>query len=340
MGKKLNSKYTFIELLRIVAAFLVIVNHTNSDIFLSKEISLTWLLSLSYFFVSKMAVPVFVIISGYLMLNRTEGIEKSIKRFVRMLLVILLFSLIYYIDSVGLTGFSIKDYLVTILGSSITNAFWYIYFYAGVLLMMPFLQKLFNSLEKKELQVFFGFSALIYMIWPIVVHYIPSMKLSSNFEFSLFEPYICLLFLGGYIRKYGLPKIKSIIYILVFVTCLIFNVVATYFEYRINPGWYLFYDNREFLPIVLQSICIFGIFSKITLKDRVASVVKMIGGCTFGIYLLSDFFIEKLRFIYNALCEIGIYSLIAVFIFEIVVFSVGFAITLLLKKVPYIKSLI
>lgn len=340
MGKKQTSRYIFIELLRILAAFLVIVNHTNSDIFLNRGVSFTWFASLTYFFISKMAVPIFIIISGYLMLNKCEEYDKHIKRVGRIILVIFIFSFPYYINTVGISGFHLKDYLVAILGKSVTNAYWYIYFYAGVLLMMPFLQRFFNSLEKKDLHVFFIMSALFFMIKPIVVHYIPSLQISGDFEISLFEVYICLLFVGGYFRKYGFPKIKTGILILIFIGCLGFNVIATFFEYKVNSGWYLFFDNRDFLPIVLQSICTFIVFSRINISEKMNPIVSTIGGCTFGVYLLSDLFIEKLRFIFHDLCASGLYSLIAVFIFEIIVFALGAFVTYLLKKIPYLKTII
>lgn len=340
MEKEQKSKYIFIELLRILAAFLVIVNHTNSEIFLDRGPSITWIASLTYFFMSKMAVPIFVIISGYLMLNKCDDYNKHLKRVRRILLVILIFSLPYYVNAVGVSGFRLKEYLITILGSSVTNAYWYIYFYAGILVMMPFLQKFFCALEKKDFHVFFLMSAIFYMAWPLIVHYIPSLKISENFEISIFESYLCLLFVGGYFRKYGFPKIKTKVYVFVYIMCLIFNVIATYFEYRVNSGWYLFFDNRDFLPIVLQSICIFAIFSKIRMPEKLISVVKCIGGCTFGIYLLSDLLIDKLRFLYDKLCESGLYSLVAVVIFEIIIFGVGFVITYAMKKIPFIKNVV
>lgn len=60
----------FIEFLRILSSFLVIVNHSNSDVFQTRVPGPVWFASLTYFYVCRIAVPVFVIIAGYLMLNR------------------------------------------------------------------------------------------------------------------------------------------------------------------------------------------------------------------------------------------------------------------------------
>lgn len=63
-----ETRKVYIEFLRIAAAFLVIVNHTNSRIFLRLSPSPTWLCSLTYFFVCKTAVPLFLFIMGALLL--------------------------------------------------------------------------------------------------------------------------------------------------------------------------------------------------------------------------------------------------------------------------------
>lgn len=52
--KQRGHNYAF-DILRILACFLVIVNHTNSEVFLGMNPSLTWALSLAYFYFSKIA---------------------------------------------------------------------------------------------------------------------------------------------------------------------------------------------------------------------------------------------------------------------------------------------
>lgn len=85
----------YIELLRVIASFLVIVNHTNSGIFMSRTPeALYWNESVSYFFVSKVAVPIFLMISGALMLGKVEPWQKHAKRILRIVCDIVIFSLI------------------------------------------------------------------------------------------------------------------------------------------------------------------------------------------------------------------------------------------------------
>ena len=336
----MREKYNFIEIIRICAAFLVIVNHTNSEIFLGCGISPTWFISLAYFFISKMAVPLFIMISGYLMLGKVDDYSKCLKRFARMVAVIIVFSLPYYINNLGGATFSISEYFNGILGKPATNAFWYLYFYAAVLLMMPFLQKFFNALEKKDIQILVSMSALLYMIWPIVIHYFPNLEIQRTFRLPICEVNIALIMLGGYFKKYGVPKIHTAFYALGFVGAVMYNVIATYFEYQVNSGWYLFYDNKEYFPIIVQTVCFFAICSRIQLKGTCSKIVETIGGCTFGIYLLSDLFIEKLKPVWLYLESTNLYPVFAVVIFEIMIFGIGFMITWIIKRIPFLKTII
>ena len=95
-----NQKTAYLELLRIIACFFVIVNHTNSGVFLSQTPDhKVWWISLTYFFMCKTAVPVFLMITGCLMLGKIDNYRKYITRIIRMVLVIVLFSFLYYVKS-------------------------------------------------------------------------------------------------------------------------------------------------------------------------------------------------------------------------------------------------
>ena len=91
------NKKVHIEVLRIVACFLVIVNHTNSYIFLNLTPGRTWLCSVAYFFTSKIAVPLFLFIMGGLLLGKEDSSKKTAQRFVRMLIVFVVASFCNYL---------------------------------------------------------------------------------------------------------------------------------------------------------------------------------------------------------------------------------------------------
>ncbi|HCW0182064.1 TPA: acyltransferase family protein, partial [Citrobacter freundii] len=84
MDYNYGQRVIYIDLLKILAVFLVIVNHTNSSVFVSLQPSITWFSSLVYFFVSKVAVPVFIMATGVLMLGNVSSYSKSYLRIKRI----------------------------------------------------------------------------------------------------------------------------------------------------------------------------------------------------------------------------------------------------------------
>lgn len=342
-----NSRKTFLDLLRIIACFLVIVNHTNSNIFLSTTPQyLTWFVSLTYFFISKIAVPIFFMISGYLLLNKIDSYKKCLQRIFRVVIVLIGCALIYAIyymyclnPNPSLTNV-IKQILNVYIVSP-TNALWYLYTYLGILFMLPFLQKMASVMTKRDYHIFFGISGFFISVLPILNHYFPLINVHSDFQLPVFGGYICMLFIGQYFSRFGIKKTKRgfCLSCVIFVLMLLFNVLATYFEYQKSSSDYLFFDNRIFFPILLQSVCVFYLVSFLKVSEKLEKIISYVGSCTFGIYLISDLDINLLRPVYE-ISFTYMHSFFAVIIYEICVFIMGLIIISLLKKIPFIKKVL
>ena len=340
-----KTRVVFLDFLRIIACFLVIVNHTNSRVFLGTTPSFLWFLSLSYFFICKVAVPVFVIITGYTMLDRETSYRKTALQFLRVALCLVLFSAVYYISNYKsgiIENASLGDFLQTIIGKHITNAFWYLYLYLGIVLMIPFIQKMVVNMHKKDFHVFFVISGVFYAVWPIVVHYIPELQLSGNFTLPVYNSYICLLLFGCYARRYfKVFTAGKWISMLGFVAMCVLNVLLTYHEYLQKDGSsYLFFDNRVYFPIIAASCCLFYFASTIKFSEKYKGWIIAIAELTFGVYLISDLLISKFSFMYTTLLSFKIYPMIAMVIFELEIFVLGAAIAYLLKQIPYLKRIL
>ena len=92
-----KTRIAYMELVRIIACFFVIINHTNSGIFMSQTPGgKTWWVSLCYFFMCKTAVPLFLMASGAVLLGRVDENEKHLKRILRIVADLVLFSLLMF----------------------------------------------------------------------------------------------------------------------------------------------------------------------------------------------------------------------------------------------------
>lgn len=342
---EIKQRYDFIDILRVIACFFVIVNHTVSFVFYGAEPGRGWFLCLILHYISKLSVPVFVMITGYTLLDRQEGYRKFFIRIIKAVAAVGVFSVGYYLYQWRLgerLTIGVFDFFSTVIENPLTLAFWYMYMYIGLLIMMPFLQKFVVNLSKRDCEVFIGISLLINGTWPIIEHWCKGYEFTDLVDIALFDSYIGILLIAYYIKKYVMPSKKLLISsVICFVLCVAFNVVMTYYEYHITGGEeYLFYDNRVFSPIVIQGACVFYMVQHISLKGWLLRFVKIVAGCTFGIYLISDYVIRVTIPLFGVLREKGVHAIVAVVLWEIVVFVVGFVIIFIMKKIPLLKKIL
>lgn len=345
--KATKTRYNFIDVLRVIACFLVIVNHTNSWIFTETIPTpcVTWYVSLTYFFISKIAVPIFIMISGYTMLDRIDSYKKIGQKVFRAVAALYLFSIPYYLGQwqVGHRPFiSVGDFIVSVFQLPQTTAFWYMYMYIGLLVMLPFLQKMVANLSKKDVEIFIALCLIITGTWPILEHWFPILTYSKLVDFALFDSFVGILMLGYYMKKYVTPSKKKLIAsVIVFVSCVAFNVIMTRHEYDITGGInYLFYDDRVYLPIVMASAAVFYMVSQMKVEGLFAKIMKVLGGCSFGIYLLADFLLGRLQEIWFMMWTRGMHQFVAIVIYEFMIFGLAFIITFVLRLIPGVKKVV
>jgi len=340
----------YIQLLRIIACFFVIVNHTNSRIFLSLAPSATWFASLTYFFVSKVAVPVFVMISGAMLLGKQNDWRKHLQRVLRLLAGLVLFSGFYHFMDYYKTDLSLAlnpvEFLLRIIRVPVTNAFWYLYMYLGLLLMLPILQRLAQAMSLREYRYLLLWSVPVLGICPIIVHYLPQLQIYSKFALPLFVPFMGMFFAGYYIHTYAVcTRRRAALAACTFIGLTAASVLLTYSEYLACGGEkFLYYDNSWCITISGAAVSLFYLAKcagqlKWLQHPGLSRIIVFVGQCTFGIYLLSDYWIEKLTGIYTRASAV-VHPLPAVLLWEIAVFAVSFAITVILRHIPYVKKLL
>jgi len=341
----MKKRETWLDALRFFAAFLVIVNHTNSSIFraLSPENG-TWWLSVLWYAASKIAVPVFVMVSGACLLGREDPYRKCFGRFLRIACTLLVFSAVYFIANTGSLNFG--AFLKAVWTEQITDSFWYLYFYAGLMLMLPLLQRLSCAMQGGDLlyltSMCLGFGAL----WPLAEHLVPALALPAHLDLPLFSTYIGLFFAGWWIRKCRVPQRRTqLICAAVIVLCLLLSLLLLRRSYTPDAKYWMFMDDRMhpgFL-IVFASIAFMvllrGLFDR-ELSPRAQRAWTELGGCAFGVYLLQDMLIEATEAAVYLPLSTHLTAFPAVVVWEIAVFALALAAAWLLRRIPGIRKLI
>ena len=344
----MRKRESWLDALRILSAFLVIVNHTNSDVFqASSPEAATWWLSVAWYYVCKIAVPVFVMVSGAVLLNRQDSLQKCFARFARVLGALLVFSYGYYLyDAWVYWGLwprmiDLGAFLEKVWTQQITDGFWYLYFYMGLMLMLPLLQRMAAAMKERELAYLTALCFGLGAVWPLAAHYVPALSAPEYFSTPLFTGYIGLFFAGHWIRsRYEPTNRRTMLAGLVFGVSVAVSVWLTRIEFdRVPGGRYWFMDDRMQPSVFTIAAAISAmLLARGLVRER--RLWTELGACAFGIYLVQDWLIAQTEVrLYEPLAAVlGAFP--AVLVWEIAVFAAALAAAWIMRKVPLLKKLV
>ena len=339
----------WLDALRFVAAFLVIVNHTNSHVFqAATPQQATWWLSVVWYYVSKLAVPVFVLVSGACLLDRQDSLRRTLGRFGRMLAALLVFSYAYYLyDAWVFWGLwprmaNIGAFLQLVWTQQITDGFWYLYFYMGRMRMLPRLQRLCSARGEREQLYLMGLCFGLGAAWPLAAHYVPVLALPQHFHVPLFTSYIGLFFAGRWVREHFVPtRARLLGAAAALVLSIAASVALTRIEFdRVAPGakyWFMDERMQPSLFTIIASIAVMMLAKGLVKECRCWA---QLGGCAFGIYLVQDLLIaETKERLFVPLCGM-MNDFAAVLLWEALVFAVALGAAWTMKRIPLIKKIV
>lgn len=340
----------YLDTLRALAIALVVVNHTDGSWVLSLHgTTFNWWFGIVFFYCCKIAVPLFVMISGALLLGKSDSYRKIGQRLFRIAVALLVTSAAFYLAF--FENRSLADYLSRFWHNGISTYFWYLYMYIGLLVTLPLLQKLCSKLVRSDywyiLAVSLGFVCLV----PVIAQFVPDATYTSYLQLPLFSGYFGAFFLGRYLFAYARPtRVCAIGAAAIFLLLLAFCCLTTYGAYQANGGsGYLVMDNSSFTPILLMAACVFLLVKffaekRASLNDgknmsRKRKAIDAISVCSFGMYLTHMFFIRILQPWFQSLCEY-VPDIPALLLFEAIVFVFAFATTWLLRKIPGVRRIL
>lgn len=349
MSKRLDAgkadKRIYIECLRIVACYFVIVNHTNSPIFQANPTTVTGTISLAYFFACKVAVPIFLFIMGAVLLGRQDPPAKSAMRVMRIIEVIVLFAIPYYIyqHHLGLRGLHPAEFVRLLISKHLTVAHWYLYAYLGLLCILPLMQKMSIHFSKGDIRLMLALSLGVGGILPLLSTFL-HINVSGHISENFFGSNIAIVFAGYYLDRYvTMDRRKFLGACGGFAALIALQVAATLKLYAWNPGNYLQLDQYSGILIVMEAACVFCmakyLFADGKICEGACRWIQRIGSLTFGIYLLADLLIELSRPFYQWMT--GYMNPIpSVIVWELMIFAAGGVITYGLKKLPVFRKLL
>ncbi|MGI2186053.1 acyltransferase [Shewanella oncorhynchi] len=292
--------------LRFISVFAVIVLHSAaafySPNFLDEQLQNDFNFLGGIFFNSatRWCVPVFVTVSGFLLLDKDDEIiffyKKRLNRlFFPFLFWSLFFTIFLYFKLVVKSQPErfLMDVLNNLLNGYAYYHLWYLSMIPFLYLITPFLRVFLDTLSKFQflsLTFFCVFMSLINFLWNSFLF----DDLSGSFFGVLFVQYIGYFMLGGFFSKYcvklGCAKLLFMLTISLLVT--FFGVCY------LSPEYFYGYLS---LNVCVSAICIFLLFRlwQPLNSDFFGMSVKL-SALSFGVYLLHPFYLEVFHYIFKS----------------------------------------
>lgn len=199
---------TSFDVMRVLACFFVIMVHTSGTGLLpGREYALGtygWYVALLFNSVTSWAVPLFVMMSGALLLSpdKPMSIHSALKHIVRIVIVLLVWSFFYAL-TIGGDIFPLGGY----------SHLWYLAMTIGLYLAIPILRQLTTSTLRYFLIVWFA-----WLVWDFVEH-IFSFRMLEVVEHQFFSGYFGYFILGRFLLEIrGNVRVRRALIILGFIS--------------------------------------------------------------------------------------------------------------------------
>ena len=293
MTKYMQSKKTMyrnssIELLRIISMVMIMFHHFAYHGNFEWNYNEITIPHLWYNFIlmgGKVGVNIFVLISGFFLIENTERLFQP-KKLLKFWGQVGFYSITTYFLSIVLqiNNFDIKQ-IIKICFPITYPGWWFASTYFMLYLTHPFLNKLLHDLDKNVYQYLI---LLLVLCWSII----PTLT-TQLFESNSLLWFITLYVIAGYAKIYGFnERLKSKHYFFLFLIVLVCS-------YLISVSFLVLGTKRnelavhaidffgmERFPILLMALFLFMTFAKLKIKYN--KWINVIASATFGVYLIHD----------------------------------------------------
>lgn len=298
------------DILRIIAfSFVVGVHSLSYAEFYVTPMTGTTMLFLNFLrclFIT--CVPLFLVLSGYLMIEKTLS-KNYLKKLSRIIVTYILCSIacmvgLHFTEN-GV--FSIKHLISGILSFTAAPYAWYVNMYLGLYLLIPFLNILWNNLKNKQEKLYliivlsiltvlptlfniFRFDSLNWWIHPANSR--DYQQLIPNFWQEILYP-ILYYFIGCYLKQFPLKMStkKNTLYLM--ISILLFGLFNYYRDYGFTFYGSIFSNYFSFecliVTVLFANLVLCNLHFKIS-NEKVIKFISKVSYLTFGAYLLSKIF--------------------------------------------------
>ncbi len=345
-----------IDALRILSIIFVLSNHLFYPVFSRPDFynGASWWIALFIYSLSLVAVPIFIMVSGYLLIDREDTIQKSIKRAIEKLLIPLLFwfgfYLIWKINYRSQT-FSLLDIWQYLISGNL-----FVYYFLVILIGLYALLPIFQLLAKHgshRLHLYITYGSFI-VTWVLgIVNYFALTPYGTS-SVTWWLPFVAYFWWGFMCKKVNFKTeskkflwLFGITYLLILLLGRLGILLHT-IDFLVAYQDGIYYWHSYLSPMVsLMAVGLFTWFINNQSLGRffdhklVHWIIQTLAPVTYGVYLVHAFVIDVVDIRFNYAIEFVDSSLLPyVLIRPVLVIGFSLAIALVISKIKYLRKVI
>lgn len=299
-----NNRIQWLDFTRCIAIFLVVFNHSVEEIYIRYLYGNTpttlpnTIFMCSTFTIGRLGVPLFLYITGILMIKRdyskTDLVINFYKKNVFPLILItfnwiILYNLFNFIFLHRTTSIANLFMQLLFLKGNDMPHMWYMYMVIGLYIALPFISTIINNFSDK---IIFAMCALVFlysMLLPSAVHFIQIIGLSKTCSTVINLSYLgnwfslyCIT--GYYISKYKSFFTNSLLIIFIGLFTGALTVALQSFSFSKGVPFRVWYD---FSALYFSASCLMILLSKIQINNTfINSVSEYISKRSLALYFI------------------------------------------------------
>ncbi len=321
--------------LKVFSAFAVVVLHVASA-FMGGHGSYEWWVGNIYGSLTRWCVPLFVMISGYFLLNKQEPVKVFYRKRLNKILIPLIFWSLFFsfwlVLKLAVKG-ELSDAPTVLLkawglGSPYFHL-WYIFMIPFLYFITPALRVAFQHLSKNDIFLLVLFCFSLSTLDTLAGSILSYIGISKQFVFTnTFLYYIGYFCLGGYFAKYEVKQ-KNNLALTAFILALMVTVFGSYFF------TYKYFYSFLSLNTAVASIALFLLIKWNCNKDFKLNAISKL---SLGIYLVHPVFLDLLSFIGKdwLLSKLDLYLYIP--LASVLVFTLSYLSAVVMSHIRFLKK--
>jgi surface polysaccharide O-acyltransferase-like enzyme len=339
-GKEGFQLLQYANVLRALAIMAVVMIHVTANL-MAVDISKTWWLANVIDSFARWSVPVFVMVSGALLLGKDEPLSVFFKKRASKIIIPFLFWTFFYElfkYRTQLDLFSVEAAIKNIYIGKAYYHLWFLYMIVGIYFVTP----IFRPIAQNSKILLYFVVVWFLLTLENVVFYFTSMHV--GFKMGMFAGFTGYFLLGYLLAKHELSKRTKILIYIGGAIGLFVTIFGTYYTTHSKGHLDIFWLDYLSPNTVFVSMAVFILFKQ--MFNFNVRFINSFAAASFGIYLIHPFFLSfyKSGIFQNtfgfALHSKTIHVLFGIPVTFIVVTLSSYLAVLILQKIPIVKNIV